>query len=98
MRKTARSLLIALSLVAFLGLPQTASAVTYEDSFEDCSYPPLLDLMLMRPVSLASFAVGTALFVVTTPITLLTATDQVGEVFDDLVSRPGRFTFVRPLG
>jgi len=48
MCKTARSSLIAMAFGALLALPLGASAVTFEDSFDDCNYPKMVDLLLMQ--------------------------------------------------
>jgi hypothetical protein len=95
MRKLVGSLVLALG-IAF-GAP-LAQAVTYEDSFADCSYPKGFDLMIMRPLSLGTTVMGSALFVILTPITVITAPREFGAVSEILIRAPGRFTFRRPLG
>jgi hypothetical protein len=56
----------------------------------------LLDILLARPVGLASTALGTAAWVVSSPFTLLSGTwKQSGK---RLVLYPAKFTFIRGLG
>jgi hypothetical protein len=56
----------------------------------------LLDVLLARPVGLASTALGTAAWLIATPFTLLSGTwKQSGR---RLVVYPAKFTFTRGLG
>jgi hypothetical protein len=98
MCKTARSFLTTLALAAALTLPLQASAVTFEDSFENCSYPKMTDLMLVRPVGLASAALGTMLFVPMGLLGVLTVPGEVGTIWDSMVAKPWAFVVDRPLG
>ena len=54
------------------------------------------DLLLIRPVSFAATVLGTAVFVVSLPFSLLG--QNTGDAGKQLVVRPGEYTFVRPLG
>lgn len=96
MRKLAGSLVLMFGLA--LGAPLAAQAVTYEDSFADCSYPKTFDLMIMRPLSIGTIALGTVLFVPLAPIAFITVPDEIGTVYNNLIGAPARFTFNRPLG
>ena len=98
MRKTARSLLTTLALAATLALPFQASAVTFEDSFENCSYPKMTDLMLIRPVGLAGAALGTALFLPMGLLGVLTVPAEIGTIWNSMVAEPWAFVLDRPLG
>jgi hypothetical protein len=85
-------------LVALAGAPNAARAEAYEDSLDNCAYPKLFDLMVMRPLSFSALAVGTALWVPMAPWTLLTSKSDMDTVTSKLVTEPARFTFGRPLG
>jgi hypothetical protein len=98
MRKTARNLLAALTLAAWLGAPGAARAVGYEDSLDDCAYPQTFDLMVMRPLGFGTVLLGTVLFVPLFPIALTTVGDEMGQVAENLIWEPARFTFKRHLG
>jgi hypothetical protein len=98
MRRIARSLLAVLTLTAWLGMPGAARAVGYEDSLEDCAYPETFDLMVLRPLGIGTTVLGAALFVPLFPIALVTVGDQLGQVADNLIFSPARFTFRRDLG
>jgi hypothetical protein len=72
--------------------------VGYEDSLDDCDYPQTFDLLVMRPLGMTTVVLGAALFVPLSPIALVTVGDQMGEVVDNLMGDPWRFTFQRRLG
>lgn len=85
-------------LTACLVAPGAAHAVSYEDSLDDCSYPKVFDVIVLRPLSFVSLLIGTALFVPVAPIAAATVWEDFGEVRSGLIGQPARFTFQRPLG
>jgi len=54
------------------------------------------DLVLARPVGAAATVTGFALFLVSSPFSLLGG--NAGEAWDNLVAAPASYTFHRPLG
>ncbi len=96
--RNAGRLFLGLLLAAVLALPVQVQAISYEDDLEDCSYPMMFDLVIMRPISLGTLVLGTVLLVPLTPWTAVTSPGRLDDVFDALVGRPARFTFGRPLG
>lgn len=99
MCKTARNSALIMALGLILALPFQAHAVTYEDSFENCSYPKMVDLMLIRPVGFATALLGTAFFVMPlAPVGFLMVPDEMGTIASTLVGKPFAFVFDRPLG
>jgi len=56
----------------------------------------LMDIVIARPVGLASLAIGSAIFVVTLPFAALS--NSTKKTADTLVVDPFRFTFTRPPG
>lgn len=98
MRKLVCKLAITMAVTGGLALPHSASAVTYEDSFSNCNYPKTFDLMVMRPISLATIGLGAALYLPLGPLGFATAPQDAGVVFNNLIGKPTRFTFKRDLG
>jgi hypothetical protein len=98
MRKAVDRILAASLVVAMLAVATPAGAVNYEDGLEDCSYPGLVDLFLVRPMGLTGLAIGTVLFVGSSPWILLAAPNRFGWSANALVAKPAWFTFRRPLG
>ena len=54
------------------------------------------DLFVLRPLGLAATILGTALFIITLPITSGAGNKDVAQ--EKLVNAPGKYTFNRPLG
>ncbi len=92
------SWVVALGVLTVSLAAGPARAITYEDSFEQCNYPKSFDLMVMRPVSLLTIAVGGLLFLPLAPVALLTVPGEMGTVYENLIGAPVRFTFDRQLG
>ncbi|MGH8462346.1 MAG: hypothetical protein ACRESS_12125 [Stenotrophobium sp.] len=87
-------LVAALSLTTF-----TAEAQMYDQGIDDAPSASAMafDLLLIRPLSLVATVVGTGLFIVAAPLSLI-----MGEAptvpAKVLVEQPAAFTFTRPLG
>jgi len=98
MRNFARSFVATLVLAAAAALPMQAHAVTFEDSFENCSYPKMTDLLLVRPAGLAGALLGTGLFVPMGVLGAITVPSEIGTIFNSMVAEPWAFVMNRPLG
>jgi len=55
-----------------------------------------VDVVMARPVGVAATVTGFALFLVSSPFSLLGG--NAGESWDNLVAAPANYTFKRPLG
>ena len=60
--------------------------------------PLFLDMLVLRPGGLVLTAVGTVLFVATSPIVLVTRPTDIAKPFKALVARPFAYTFMDELG
>ncbi len=89
-RKSAIALGLALSLgsLSFASRADTVSGDRGSDM--------LIDLIVLRPIGLASTVVGSAVFVLGLPFTI--PSGSVGDSACELVKRPAAYTFTRPLG
>lgn len=98
MQMKARSWLIALFLsLAMVSVFQPAAAE--EEAY--VGQPPsaaamAADVLVVRPLSLAATALGVGIFAISLPFTILG--DNVPAAEEQLVLKPGRYTFARPLG
>ncbi len=92
-----RRALVVLVAAFAIGLANPAAAI---DDYANPGPPSAaamgVDVALVRPFSLAATAVGTGLFIVSLPFSLLGM--NVGEAGNRLVVEPAKYTFVRPLG
>ena len=55
-----------------------------------------VDILLVRPVSLAATVVGTAVFIVSLPFSI--PSQSVGSTAQTLIAEPFNYTFTRPIG
>lgn len=89
----------AACLVALvLGVPRLALAA--EDASAEAAEPKsadmMADMLVHRPVGLARTLLGTGIFIVSLPFTILSG--DVGAAGEKLVAEPAAHTFARPLG
>ena len=89
--------LLAIVLILCSGFAATGFAKEKDPTMPDD--PGLMmttDLTLARPVGAAATVTGFALFLVSSPFSLLGG--NAGEAWDNLVAAPASYTFKRPLG
>ena len=88
---------VALVLIVTLVLVPFGSAALAEDQHdEEKGIRMAADIALVRPLGFVATVGGTVLAIVALPFSLLGGNTQ--EVFQYLVVKPAKFTFVRPLG
>ena len=80
--------------VPVMGMDDTAKVTITPDKTD----PGIMaaDLLAARPVGMAAFVAGTAIFAISLPFSILGGNTDVA--FDRLVIDPARYTFFRPLG
>ncbi|MGD9946972.1 MAG: hypothetical protein AB7U29_00675 [Desulfobulbus sp.] len=94
-----RPLFASLATVLILLGSYTSSVFAQEKDPTLPDDPGLLmtaDLALARPVGAAATVAGFALFLVSSPFSLLGG--NAGEAWDNMVTAPASYTFKRPLG
>ncbi len=89
-----KKLFTAVCLVALLMVPSTRALGAGPDKPDDGII--IIDVLLARPLGIASIVFGAGVFIIALPFTLPTGT--VGTVAEKLVVEPFRFTFQRPVG
>lgn len=97
MKRVIKTIAYGIVVSAILATP--LSSLAYNNSYygsEPSAGSKFLDLVIARPLLFGATVVGTGLFVVTSPFTIVTGNDKAAA--DALVVQPGRATFVRPLG
>ncbi|MBM9615338.1 hypothetical protein JWJ90_13725 [Desulfobulbus rhabdoformis] len=96
-RRPSSLTILILSLTLFNTLCTNGLALEKDSTLPDD--PGLMmstDLVLARPVGAAATVTGFALFLVSSPFSLLGG--NAGEAWDNLVVAPASYTFHRPLG
>jgi len=88
-------LFVMVSLVAvFVSLPVFAQD-GYQHT-ERTGEKMIADMLLLRPTGFLASLGGTAVFIISLPLSAIG--DNVDEAFENLVVKPTKYTFDRPLG
>lgn len=96
-RKKTCGAVLAVALLVFGGCIQPLFAEEQDPTLpNDPGLMMTTDLALARPVGAAATVTGFALFLVSSPFSLLGG--NAGEAWDQLVAAPAAYTFKRPLG
>ena len=79
-------------------IPFGSSALAQDQSlFEENSAEQMfVDFLFLRPLGIAVTAVGAAMFIVSLPFSA--SGGNVKEAFWEMMAKPAKFTFARPLG
>ena len=89
----------SVAIILAVTLTLTASLVRAEDTYSNRNVTGsaiAVDILLARPMGLVATVLGSAIFVVGLPFTLINgSTDQAAQ---KLVVEPAEYTFTRPLG
>jgi hypothetical protein len=94
-----RTLFAALAMVGMLAAPATSAfAASGTDLIENEKAPPMIDLMLMRPLGLVGLAVSAVVWLPTQLFTLMIRPQDRQKPIDYMLKGPAWFVFVDPLG
>jgi len=93
MKKRLISSLLALALIS---IPPLSFAEDDTTVSGDKTTDMVVDLVLIRPLGLATTIVGTALTIIALPFTL--PSGSVNESAQAMIVKPAEYTFKRPLG
>ena len=86
---------LAISLTA-VAVPASATSRTGE--IDQPAGSAAFDALILRPFGLAATVVGVALAIPATALTALGRPQDIPSVWEVLVGRPARYTFVDPVG
>jgi len=87
MKKTSIALLVVCALIA-------STAPAFAEATDGAAV--ICDLLIARPVGLASIVIGSVAYIVALPFSI--PSDSVGKTGQLLVAEPFKYTFSRPLG
>ena len=94
-----RTLFAALAVIGLLAAPATtAFAGSNIGTIESEKSPPMVDLMLMRPLGLAALVVSGAVWVPVQAFTMLVRWQDRQKPIDIMLKGPAEFVFVDRLG
>jgi hypothetical protein len=89
-------LVAAVLLLAWAASPALAAEKQYVKGEDRNAVAMIFDLVILRPLGLAATVVGTAVFVISLPVSAIGG--NTGEAAKKLVAEPVKYTFTRPLG
>jgi hypothetical protein len=98
--RRALAALCAVVLVAGLAGPAFGESAEFTSQLpaENATSNPVVDVMLLRPIGLAAFVTGTALFIPAGVLTLMTRPQEIDVPFGYLVVAPARYVWADELG
>lgn len=85
-----------MSILAIASLLLFTSIVPAFAAGDDKAVAIIGDTVLVRPLGIAATAIGAAFFIVSLPFAVISG--SVDGAAQDLVVKPAKFTFTRPLG
>ncbi len=91
-----RSALAALAALLML-TTSTLPAAAFSE-MESSNTPVVFDSLFLRPLGIATFAFGSALFIAGLPIIAITRPTDIATPFRSLVIGPARYVWADPLG
>jgi hypothetical protein len=91
--------LAALAVVGMLAVPAgSVFAATNIDSLEHAKSPPMVDLLVMRPLGLAMLAVSATVWVPAQGATMIFSPQDWRVPIDHMLKKPAKFVFRDRLG
>lgn len=93
-----RILAVAAALLLFSTVFSTSSMAQTRTQGDASNAPAAVDVLVLRPVGFISLVVGTGLFLLLSPIVLITRPQEIGIPFKELVVRPAKYLWVDPIG
>jgi hypothetical protein len=96
--RSVRRFLAAFAIAALVAAP--ASAVTNErvDRVDSEFAPPMLDVLVLRPIGLIGLALSSVLWVPAELMTVAVNPTEWHVPVDHLLTKPARYVFVDPIG
>ncbi len=99
MTKLGKRTIVFLTVASLVLLPVGVALAQGQQLLDDTQPEAgamIADVVLIRPLGIASMILGAAAFIVSIPFTA--SGGNVDEAWDTLVTKPAKFTFKRPLG
>ena len=88
--------IVMIMMLMFIPFGSVALAEEYFEAAEPEGGEMIYDAIIVRPFGLVATAIGSIFFVVSLPFSA--AGGNIDTASEELVKRPARFTFKRPLG
>lgn len=93
-----RIMAVLAAILLFSTVFSTSGMAQMRTQDDAANAPATVDVLLMRPLGFLGLIVGTGLFLLLTPIVLITRPHEIGIPFKQLVVRPAKFLWGDPIG
>lgn len=87
---------LVMTTVGTVGYAQDPSMKNFYKESERSGAKMAADIVLLRPIGIIATAIGTAVFIVSSPFSIIGKNSE--EASEELIKKPARYTFKRPLG
>jgi hypothetical protein len=91
-----RQFILILMVVSLVAMPFASVSLAGENHDHEKDIKMAGDILVVRPLGIIATVGGSALFIVALPFSALGGNTQ--EVFQQLVAKPAKYTFTRPVG
>jgi hypothetical protein len=91
-------LAVAAAILLFSTVFSTSATAQARYQTDAANAPATVDVLVLRPVGFVSLVVGTGLFLLLSPVVLITRPHEIGVPFKELVVRPAKYLWVDPIG
>lgn len=98
MYKMLKKTMIIFLISGLVLIPLSSSALAQDHSLieENSAEQMFVDFLFLRPLGIVVTAVGTVMFIASLPFSATGG--NVKEAFSEMMAKPAKFTFARPLG
>jgi hypothetical protein len=96
--RSVRRFLAAFALVALVAAPASAVTEVKTDQVDSAFAPPMMDVLVLRPVGLIGLGLSAILWVPAQVMTLAINPTEWRMPIHHLLAKPARYVFVDPIG
>jgi len=96
--RSVRRFLAAFALVALVAAPASAVTEVKTDQVDSAFAPPMMDVLVLRPVGLIGLGLSAVLWVPAQVMTLAINPTEWRMPIHHLLAKPARYVFVDPIG
>jgi hypothetical protein len=96
--RSVRRFLAAFAVAALVAAPASAVTSSKVDNVDSEFAPPMLDVLVLRPVGLVGLALSSVLWVPAELMTVCVNPTEWKLPVDYLLTKPARYVFVDPIG
>ena len=89
-------IIVMIAMLVLIPFGSVTLAIEYYQAEEPTSGEMIYDVTIVRPIGMIATALGSVFFIISLPFSALAG--NVDAASEELVKKPARYTFIRPLG